>query len=241
MSGPNSRLVVRTYAPLRGWLLAGGAVVVALLSLYVAFEWGRSTAGFDGRGARAEHSRLMDQIHALEAESHRQRLELASQETARVGQTRERAELAKSIGDLQAQVARQAQDLAFYRGIVGENMAAEVLRIQEFRVTRGAKPDEYLLHLVLGRPLRPEDSINGTVRMTFEGTTAATPVNLDLGAVSSVPGGELRFSYRYVQTLDQAIKLPPGFMPARTTIDIAPARKGANPVRQSFIWTVEGK
>jgi hypothetical protein len=239
MSG-NSRLVVRTYAPLRGWLFAGGMVIVALLSLYVAFEWGRYNAGFDGRGARAERGKLTDQIHDLQNETRRLRLELASQETARVGQTRERAELSKSIGDLQAQVARQAQDLVFYRGIVGDNLSAEVMRIQEFRVTRGAKPDEYLLHLVLGRPLRPEDAINGTVRMTFEGTTAATPVNLDLGAVSSVPGGELRFSYRYVQTMDQTIKLPPGFMPARTTIEIVPARKGANPVRQSFIWTVEG-
>jgi hypothetical protein len=235
MSG-NSRLVVRTYAPLRGWLFAGGMVIVALLSLYVAFEWGRYNAGFDGRGARAERGKLTDQIHDLQNETRRLRLELAS----RVGQTRERAELSKSIGDLQAQVARQAQDLVFYRGIVGDNLSAEVMRIQEFRVTRGAKPDEYLLHLVLGRPLRPEDAINGTVRMTFEGTTAATPVNLDLGAVSSVPGGELRFSYRYVQTMDQTIKLPPGFMPARTTIEIVPARKGANPVRQSFIWTVEG-
>ena len=239
MSG-TSRLVVRTYAPLRGWLFAGGAVVVAVLALYVAFEWGRYNAGFDGRSARAERGKLKDQIHTLQNESRRQRLELASQESARVGQTRERAELAKSIGDLQAQVARQAQDLVFYRGIVGDNLSAEVMRIQEFRVTRGAKADEYLLHLVLGRPLRPEDAINGSVRMTFEGTTATTPVNLDLAAVANVPGGELRFSYRYVQTMDQAIKLPPGFMPARTTIEIVPARKGANPVRQSFIWTVEG-
>lgn len=124
-----SRLVVRTYAPLRGWLFAGGAVVVGLLSLYVAFEWGRYNAGFDGRGARAERSRLMEQVRDLQNENRRQRLELASQETARVGQTRERAELAKSIGDLQAQVARQAQDLVFYRGIVGDNLSAEVLRV----------------------------------------------------------------------------------------------------------------
>jgi hypothetical protein len=77
MSTP-SRLVVRTYAPLRGWLFAGGAVVVAVLALYVAFEWGRYNAGFDGRRARSEHSKLTDQIHALENENHRQRLELAS-------------------------------------------------------------------------------------------------------------------------------------------------------------------
>lgn len=239
MSG-TSRLVVRTYAPLRGWLFAGGSLVVALFSLYVAFEWGRSNAGFDGRSARAERARLMERIHALESENRRQRLDLAAQETTRVGQTRERSELAKTIGDLQAQVARQAQDLVFYRGIVGDNLSAEVMRIQEYRVTRGARPDEYQLHLVLGRPLRGEDAINGALRITFEGTTAATPVNLDLAAVSNVPGGELRFSYRYVQTVDQAIKLPPGFLPARTTIELIPARKGANPVRQSFIWTVEG-
>jgi hypothetical protein len=239
MSG-TSRLVVRTYAPLRLWLLVGGAVVVGFLSLFVAFEWGRYNAGFDGRKARAQYSRLMDQIHTLEAENRKQRLELASQESTRVGQTRERAELARTIGDLQAQVARSAQDLAFYRGIVGDNVSAEVMRIQEFRVSRGAQTDEYKLTLVLGRPLRPEDAINGTIRITFEGTTAATPVNLDLGAVANVPGGELRFSYRYVATIEQLIKLPPGFMPARTTIELVPARKGSNPVRQSFLWTVQG-
>jgi len=236
-----SRLVIRTYAPLRYWLLVGGALVFALLALFVAFEWGRYNAGFDGRKARAEHGRMMEQVHKLEAENRRQRLELASQETQRVGQTREQAELAKTTGDLQSQVARQAQDLVFYRGIVGDNnLSAEVLRIQEFRVTRGAQPDEYKLTLVLGRPLRPEDAINGVVKMTFEGATAATPVNLDLGAVSNVANGELRFSYRYVATLEQAIKLPPGFAPARTTIEIIPARKGSTPLRQTFIWTVEG-
>ena len=235
-----SRLVVRTYAPLRYWLLFGGALIVGLLALYVAFEWGRYNAGFDGRKARAEQGRMMEQVQKLETENRRLRLEFASQETQRVGQTRERAELAKTIGDLQAQVARQAQDLVFYRGIVGDNLSAEVIRIQEFRVTRGATPDEYKLTLVLGRPLRPEDAINGVVKMTFEGATAATPVNLDLGAVSNLEGGELRFSYRYVATLEQAIKLPPGFAPARTTIEIIPARKGSTPLRQTFIWTVEG-
>ena len=135
-------------------------------------------------------------------------------------------------------MARQTQDLAFYRGMVGDNLTAEVMRIQQFRVTRGQGAGEFLLHLVLGRPLRPEDLVSGTVRMTFEGTIARHAVTLDLAAVSDVPGGELSFSYRYVQTLDQAIKLPAGFVPARITIELQPARKGANPVRQTFLWTV---
>ena len=239
MTGASPRLVVRTYAPLRRYLIVGGALLAMLIALYAAFEWGRRNAGFDSRSARAEAGTLRGRIRELEAETRRLRLTLAAQETERAGQTRERAELARSIGDLQAEVARQAQDLAFYRGIVGDNLQAEVMKIQQFRVTRGTGPNEYRVRLVLGRPLRPEDAVSGTVRLTFEGTTAATPVNLDLAAVSDVAEGELRFNYRYVETLEQDIRLPPGFTPARTTVELQPARKGANPIRQTFLWTVE--
>jgi hypothetical protein len=233
------RFVVRTYAPYRRFLLIGGAGLFGLFALYVAFESGRMNAGFDGRSARAKQGELQDRIRELDTQNHQQRLALAALETTRVGQIRERAEVAKTIGDLQAQVARQAQDLMFYRGVVGDNLQAEVVKIQQLRVVRGANPNEFLLKLVLGRPLRPEDAVNGSIKITFEGATAATPVNLDLGAVSSVPEGELRFNYRYVETIDQAIKFPEGFTPARTTIELKPSRKGANPVRQTFLWTVE--
>lgn len=233
------RLVVRTYAPLRRLLLLGGATGLAVLALFIAFEWGRGNAGFDGRAARVERSDLLDRINDLEKENRRQRLLLAAHESERVGQTRERTDLGKSIGDLQGQVARLTSDLAFYRGVSGDKAPDEVLKIQQFRVSRSKGPDEYLLRLVLGRPLGREDAINGQLRMTFEGTTAATPVNLDLAAVSAVAGGELPFSFRYSQTLEQVIHLPAGFMPARTTVEISPARKGVNPVRATFIWTVD--
>jgi len=233
------RLVVRTYAPLRRLLLLGGATGLAALALFIAFEWGRGNAGFDGRAARVERSDLLDRIEELEKENRRQRLLLAAHETERVGQTRERTDLARSIGDLQGQVARLTSDLAFYRGVAGDKNPDEAVKIQQFRVSRGKTADEYLLRLVLARPLGREDAISGRVRMTFEGTTAATPVNLDLGAVSPVAGGELPFSYRYSQTIEQAIRLPAGFMPARTTVEISLAKKGVNPVRATFIWTVE--
>ena len=48
------------------------------------------------------------------------RTRLAELDTIRIGRAREQAEVARTIGDLQAQVARQAQELAFYRGIVAQ-------------------------------------------------------------------------------------------------------------------------
>ncbi|HXC58717.1 MAG TPA: DUF6776 family protein [Steroidobacteraceae bacterium] len=233
------RLVVRSYAPLRRALLLGGGFAVIVMGMYVAFEWGRSNAGFDARSARADQGELHDRLRELESENRRQRLQLAAGETQRVGQAREREELARTIGDLQAEVASLSRNLAFYRGVVGESASADIVRVQQFRITRGATANDYVLHLVLGRPLRPEDAVNGKARVSIEGTSGAAAVSLDLAQVGNVPGGELSFSYRYLQTLDQAIKLPAGFAAARVNVELAPARKGVNPVRETFLWTVE--
>lgn len=236
---PPQRLVVRTHAPLRRWLLIGGIVVLGIIGVLVAFEWGRDNAGFDGRAARLQRSELHDELDALESENRQLRLKVASLETERTGSVRERTELGKSIADLQADNARLTTDLAFYRSVAGDTTPNDLLKIQQFRVTRSAGQNQYLLRLVLARPLGKEDAINGTIRMTFEGTTAATPVNLDLSSVSGVSSGQLSFNYRYSQTIEQPIQLPAGFTPVRTSVEISPARKGVNPVRTSFIWTVE--
>jgi hypothetical protein len=233
------RLVVRTHAPLRRWLLIGAITALAAMLLVVAFEWGRSNAGFDGRSARLQRSDLLDQIGKLEADNRALRLKFARQETDRIGQIRERSELARAIGELQSQLETANSDLAFYRGVAGEQSSKDPMKIQQFKIKRGKAQNEYTLRLVLGRPMGKEDAINGLIRMTFEGTTAATPVNLDLAAVSQVDNGDLLFNYRYSQAIEIPLRMPPGFVPARTSIEIKPSRKGANPIRTSFAWTVE--
>jgi hypothetical protein len=236
---PPQRLVVRTHAPLRRLLLITGIVAVAGMLLFIAFEWGRSNAGFDGRTARLQRSDLRDEIAKLESENRALRLKFAAQESDRIGQIRERTELARAIGDMQAQLEQANSDLAFYRSVAGEQSSKDPLKIQQFKIRRGKEPNQYLLRLVLGRPLGREDAINGRIRMTFEGTTAVTPVNLDLAAVSEVDEGELTFNYKYSQTIEIPLHLPPGFTPARTALEITLSRKGVNPIRTSFIWTVD--
>lgn len=233
------RLVVRSYTPLRRAILIGAGIVMLLLAMYAAFEWGRGNAGFDSRSARVEVGEMRDRVRELEAENRRQRLEIAAGQTQRVGQAREREELARTIGALQADVARLTRDLAFYRGVAGESANTAVVRVQQLRITRGKAAGEFDLHLVLGRPLRPEDFASGKARVSLEGSVGATATTLDLSQVSDAPGGELAFSYRYVQTLDQTVKLPVGFVPARVTVELRSSRKGVNPVSETFLWTVE--
>lgn len=235
------RLVVRQHAPWRRLLLVGGSVALALTAIWLAFEWGRSRAGFDGIAAREQRAEMAGKIEELQRELRGTRLKAAMYETERAGQARERAELARSIGELQAEVARLTSELGFYRGVVGGRGPDQVVRIQQLRVSRGAQPDNYLLRLVLGRSLQTGDVIGGKVRITIEGTQGGVATDLDLSrtATPAPAGGELDFNYRYVQELEQAIHLPAGFTPARTTVELTPARKGVNPVRETFLWRVE--
>jgi len=240
MSAPRPRLVVRYHAPALRALSICGMALVVLVALWSAFEWGRSRAGFDGTAARSEHARLQDRIDGLEEQLRAARLKLAVYESDSTGQSRERTELSRSIGELQAQVARLTSDLAFYRGVVEQRTTTDVVKVQQFHVSAGTAPREFLLRLVLGRPLRPEDSISGRARIIIEGSGAdGAPASFDLAQLAGVPGGELPFSLRYVETLQQTVTLPAGFVPARSTVELAPARKGADPVRESFLWTVE--
>jgi len=199
-----------------------------------------SAPRFDGGAARSERAGLKDQVTALGEEARALRLKIAMYETERAGQVHERTELSKNIGELQAEVARLTSDVAFYRGVVEEKTSGDVVKIQQFRVNNGKAEREFLLKIVLGRPLRPEDTTTGKARIAIEGTGAdGQPATLDLAATAGLAGGELPFNFRYVETLEQAVRLPAGFMPARSTVELLPTRKGVNPVRETFIWTVE--
>jgi hypothetical protein len=233
------RLVIRTYAPLRRWLVLGGSAVLGTLLLYVAFEAGRGRAGSAGRLAIERHAGLEQRVGELEATNRELRLKIAGQETSEAGQSRERSELARTIGELQAQVARQAQDLAFYRGLAGDAAAAPPVRIQQFRVSALGAPGRYALKLILGRPVRPEDVVNGTLALTVEGTQNDKPAVLDLAQLTAGQARELRFSYRYLQTIDQPLTIPADFKPERSTLEVRVARKGVEPVRQTFLWSLE--
>ncbi len=46
--------------------------------------------------------------------------------------------MSRSIGDLQAQVARQTQELAFYRGIVAQSAVSPGVKVQRLRFVRPA-------------------------------------------------------------------------------------------------------
>jgi hypothetical protein len=233
-------VVVRTYAPLRRTLSIGAVAIVSLLGLYIVFELGRYDAGYDRLAAAQQRADLEANIERLKQENHELSLHLAEIDTQRIGWAREQAEVSRTIGDLQAQVARQAQDLAFYRGVGAQNPGPALgINVQRLRIGATADPARFRVHLTLVRSVRADDVVSGSVVLQLEGEAQSQEQTLTLSTLTAGAQRELRYSFRYYQNLDQEITIPPGLRPERLTIEVRSTRKGIPPLSQAFLWNVE--
>lgn len=247
-----AQLVIRRAAPLRRLLLLAAAALVALVVIYLVYERGRFDGGYDHVAAAEQRARLREQIGSLEKANGALSARVAELDTLRIGRAQERAELARTIGELQTQVARQTQEIAFYRSVLSEGAGAhgEGLELREVRITPGTATGRFEVHLALLERTRPEADTKGTLQLSVQGSEAGKPATLDEAALTGGKAHDQAFSFRYFETLDAEISLPQGFRPERLTISAqtrarpgspAAAQSGdpAGPLIQSFPWRVD--
>lgn len=235
------KLVVRAYAPGRRWIAVLVLLLLGALALYGSYELGRYEAGYDAMQATARRATLQQQIDTLLRTERELKVQLAAADEARVSEVRERADVARTIGELQAEVERQQQDVEFYRGIVaqpGQAQAAAV-RVEQFHIAVLPGEQKYALRFSLIRAQRPGEAINGTLAITVDGMREGTPVSADLAELTGGSQGELSFNFRYNTSIEQPVTLPPGFKADRVTLEVRPGRKGMAPYRQTFVWNAE--
>lgn len=236
------RLVIRRYAPLRPWVLLGASGLLVVLAAWLMYEFGRKTAGYDALQSASERTALRAQIADLQRQQKELRVQLAAGEEAKLSQVRERAELARSIGELQAQLARAQQDLQFYRGIANPQAAQDrAVAVQQFTVApRDVARRRYVVRFTLNREVRGDDSLSGSVSLTIDGTLRGAAASVELVAVSDSRTRQIPYNFRYLANFEHPVTLPAGFEPLRVTVEIRPARAGVSPYRRTFVWNVSG-
>jgi hypothetical protein len=216
-------LVIRAHSPTRRLLFFGTIIVIAALALYIVYEYGRFNAGYDRLAAAQQRTELEVEIDRLSKSNRELRTHLAELDTIRIGRAREQAEVTRTISDLQAQVAKQTQELAFYRGIAA-----------------GTKAQHFMMHVALVRTVRPDTVAVGSVGLSVDGTTAdGKPQTLDLPALTAAKQKELPFNFRYFENLDQDVFLPAGFKPEKMAVEVRSNKKDVAPASQSFPWTID--
>jgi len=233
-------LVIRSHSPARRLIIVGVLSVIAAFALYIVYELGRFNAGYDRLAVAQQRTELEVEIERLGKSNRELRTQLAELDTIRIGRAREQAEVTRTIGDLQAQVARQTQELAFYRGIVAQGAGAVGVKVQKVNITAGSKAQRFMVHIALVRTVRPDSVAIGSLGLSIDGSmTDGKALTLDLPALTPGKQKELPFNFRYFENLDQDVALPVGFQPQKVAVEVRSNKKDVAPASQSFLWTVD--
>lgn len=215
----------------------------AFAAITILIGAGMAWAAFELGQMRAGHNRFaaMERAAELRAEletTRRANSELTERMALLETDSKVKAEAYKTVeqqlGELQATIQKQSEDIAFYRGIVGDQSGG--LRVQDFGLFPGAGPDDFSVRLVLAQALRSGRRISGTVELRVAGERGGESAVMDLGELTVDGPKQLSFSFRYFQNLEAALRLPSDFAPRSVTVRVRPKGKGTEPVEASFEW-----
>jgi len=237
--GDGTPQVVHRGSRTRRLLVSLAVLLVGAFGLYVIYELGRYNAGYDRQAVSQQRTELEVKIEHLENDNRELRTKLAEFDTIRLGRAREQSEVARSMGDLQAQVAKQSQELAFYRGVVAQGASTLGVKIEDLRVTASVQPGSYVVHMALVRSGRAETLAAGAVQLSVDGEISGGEKTLDLATLTGGRQQSLRYDFRYFQDFDQELTLPPGFKAAHLVVEVQSNRHDVTPLSQTFLWSVE--
>lgn len=221
----------------RTWVFRAGVAVLAMVAVYLVFEYGRISAGYDVIDTASERNALYEHIDTLDDEIAALKQEIAVLETHREIDREAYKDVESSLIALQAKIQEQQDAIAFYRGIVSPADGKSGLRVQDLQLTRAAEERHFNLRLVLVQAMKHDRKVSGDVAVRVEGNEGGTakiyPLTelLPADAESGWP-----FSFRYFQDFDRQIVLPDGFTPERIHVEVRSRTRSISSIEKSYAW-----
>jgi hypothetical protein len=238
MPGLPPKLVVTTYAPTRR------VITIVLLVLVVAAASTdvrvRPLQRRVRRPAALKQRARMRPKSSQRGHDFRAARQGGAAGISTVGQTREREEVQRTIGDLQAQVARANQELAFFRGIVTQNANSAEVKIQQARMVATARPTNFRVPVTLVQPMKgPDTVVSGVVICPSMARLMASPGVRISRHCPAKSGVRYPITFRYLENIEEEITMPPGMKPEQLLVEVRSTGAAAAPVQQSYVWSVD--
>ena len=232
-----SRPHLQTHGTARTLLVRSFLVLLVLVAGYLVFEYGRISAGYDTIDAANQRAALEDEIEQRDQRVAELEQEVALLQTHREIDREAYKEVERSLLSLQGKIQEQQDAIAFYRGIVSPADGQSGLRVQDFRLTRGAEERIFNLRLVLVQAMQHDRKVSGDVAMTVEGSEGGEEASYSLADLLP-PDADRNwvFSFRYFQDFDRQIVLPDGFTPERVRVEVRSRTRSISSIEETFAW-----
>jgi len=222
----------------RGWF--GILVALGVLALaYGSFELGRASAGYFVVNSMLERLDLRKRNQGLAGENDELRHRVAVAEVDQRVDRQAQTDAQQMMGELQAETARQKQELQFYRGLVVRQYGSGTLRVQELSVRAEEEERRFRVLITLVQAAARDTVANGTVTFAVEGRQGKEAATLPLAEIEIDERKQFPFSLRFFQQIEVPIELPLDFEPERLHVEYQLGRN-REPSKQTFDWRVEG-
>jgi hypothetical protein len=222
----------------RRWLAIFAALGILALA-FGAFELGRASAGYFVVSSMLERLDLRKRNQALADENDTLRHRVAVAEVDQRVDRQAQTDAQQMMGELQAETARQKQELQFYRGLVVRQYGSGALRVQELSVRAEEEERHYRVLITLVQAATRDTVANGTVTFAVEGRQGTETAVLPLADIEVDERKQFPFSLRFFQQIEVPIELPLDFRPERLHVEYQLGRS-REPSKQTFDWRVEG-
>jgi hypothetical protein len=220
-------------------IYATRAIIAAVVlgAAYLVFEFGRIQAGYNIATAASERSALENVIAGLEDEIVGLNEQIALLETHQSIDREAYKDVEVGLTDLQAKIQEQQDAIAFYRGIVSPSDGKSGLRVQDFKLSRGAAEREYMIRLVLVQAMKHDRKVSGDVKLSIVGEQDGVETRYDYKELLPDNAEDVWvFSFRYFQDFDRPVVLPDGFTPERITVQVESRTRSISSIEESFSW-----
>lgn len=208
---------------------------IGLALLYAAFELGRFLAGYSVVAAVRERQALSSRVEELEQTRAALERRLAASEIMQQADREAQSDAQAAIGELQAELVHQQQELEFSRGLVAEKFGTGTLKVQELSV----RPDggaRYSVVVTLVQTAMKDAVATGTLSVALDGSRGGSLTQLAMADITPDASNLVHFSLRYFTTLEIPLELPAGFKPTAVRLEYRSDRGGPEPQRQAFPW-----
>jgi hypothetical protein len=211
--------------------------------LYVIYEWGRFSGGYNKFAEVQRRRELVAQIDALGQENEKLRGDIAKVELASKVDNKSYGDVEKNLrrpAGPGPQTTRGADVLSRHRFARGRHRrpaypgfsgairrrraalpaAARVATVDAWKTQWSPAPSTSRSRA--RAPTGPNSSVCRSSRIPSKGT------------------GQLQFKFRYFQKFEQGVVLPEGFEPRAVNVEVRSTRL-ATPVRESYPWQVQAE
>lgn len=237
---PQYRLKVVRDRPLLTW--AGRLLWVCILAVATAASYYYGVfQGQRGAAVAAEEvGRLTVALTEAQTSEAQLRQQLANLELGARVDRQASEDVRQEVIDLKNQLAELQEENSFYRNLMAPSENQKGLNFGAVEISDTETPRQYRYKVVLQQLSTNHALLTGTLTFNVVGRREGEVLVLPLSELSDdVETVNIKLRFKYFQTVQGHLQLPPGFEPER--IELVARSSGSNPitVEKRFGWLVQ--